>query len=115
MWGSFCVNRLGAATFRSDFENPCRDVYLCSIDRDQCCESASDPALPYDLQDGYIFGFHAMSFIWSFFLVVSFVLAIATTRLLSSYSGLGREALRTGSIVLIVLYVLGFVGAIVSC
>jgi hypothetical protein len=27
--------------------------------------------LPYDLQDGYIFGFHAMSFIWSFFLVVS--------------------------------------------
>ena len=71
--------------------------------------------LPYDLQDGYIFGFHAMSFIWSFFLVVSFVLAIATTRLLSSYSGSGREALRTGSIVHIVLYVLGFVGADVSC
>jgi hypothetical protein len=71
--------------------------------------------LPYDLQDGYIFGFHAMSFIWSFFLVVSFVLAIATTRLLSSYSGLGREALRTGSIVLIVLYVLGLVGAYASC
>jgi len=44
-----------------------------------------------------------------------FVLAIATTRLLSSYSGLGREALRTGSIVLIVLYVLGLVGAYASC
>jgi hypothetical protein len=71
--------------------------------------------LPYDVQNGYIFGVHAMSFIWSFFLVVSFVLALATTRLLSSYSGLGRGALKKGSIVLIVLYVLGFVGAYSSC
>jgi hypothetical protein len=71
--------------------------------------------LPYDLQNGYILGVHAMSFVWYFFLVVSFALAFATIELLSSFTGLGRGALKTGSITLIVLYVLGFVGAFSSC
>ena len=71
--------------------------------------------LPYDVQNGNIFGVDAMTLIWSSFLVVSLVLACATIKLLSSYAGKGRRALKTGSIVLIVLYIFGFIGAFSSC
>ena len=66
--------------------------------------------LPYYVQDGYIFGVHAESFIWSFFLVVSFVLAFATIELLSSYTDLGSGALKVGSIIMIILYGIGCIG-----
>lgn len=69
--------------------------------------------LPFRVQNGYIFGVDGIIFIWSAFLVASLALAAMSVKLLSTYSGLGRRALKAGSIILMVVYVLGFF-AIVS-
>lgn len=57
-----------------------------------------------------VIGFEEMSFITWSLLIVSLILVGITLRSLSNYSGSGRGALKLGSIIMIVLYVLGGIG-----
>jgi hypothetical protein len=65
--------------------------------------------LPYELAQRPIFGMRMVLFIWSFFLATSFALIVFSWLLVRRASGPATWLLRRGSMLLLTVWVLGFI------
>jgi cytochrome bd-type quinol oxidase subunit 2 len=65
--------------------------------------------IPYDLRDRPVFGTQMRLFVWSFFLLASFALCVSTWWLARKPSDPATRFLRKSSILLLTIWVLGFV------
>jgi len=65
--------------------------------------------IPYDLKHRPIFGTEMWQFVWSFFLLASFALCVSSWWIARKASGPASPLLRTGSNLLLAIWVLGFI------
>jgi hypothetical protein len=70
--------------------------------------------IPYDIAQRPILGTRMVLVIWSPFLVVSFVLCVVSWLFVRRDSGPGRQTLRRGSMLLLTIWMLGFVWYLVG-